>query len=99
MGIRRIISMVYVEKQLLSGLRRGKRGGDGVIETLIGRRFWLYPWNTYRNEGILLSVDEHGFCFKITKANDPKYKVGDIYFVSKGQGVTCVLIEEVTDNE
>ena len=30
MGIRRIISMVYVEKQLLSGVRRRKRGGDGV---------------------------------------------------------------------
>ena len=30
MGIRRIISMVYVEKQLLSGVRRRKRGGDGM---------------------------------------------------------------------
>lgn len=30
MGIRRIISVVYVEKQLLSGVRRRKRGGDGV---------------------------------------------------------------------
>ena len=33
MGIRRIISMVYVEKQLLSGVRRRKRGGDGVNKT------------------------------------------------------------------
>jgi|5_EtaG_2_1085323.scaffolds.fasta_scaffold02374_7 hypothetical protein len=66
-----------------------------MIETLIGRNFLLYPRSTLRKEGILLSVDEHGFCFRITYQTDStRYKVGDIYFISKGEGLTCVLMEE-----
>jgi len=65
-----------------------------MIDTLIGRRFWLYPNATVRKEGMLLSSDEHGLCFKITMSNDCKYKVGDIYFLSKSMRFNGILLVE-----
>jgi|5B_taG_2_1085324.scaffolds.fasta_scaffold86755_3 hypothetical protein len=65
-----------------------------MIDTLIGRRFWLHPRSTVRKEGMLLSVDEHGICLKITMTNDCKYKVGDILFYSKSTPFSGVLLKD-----
>mgnify|MGYP003108515227 CR=1 FL=1 len=62
MGIRRVISMVYVEKQLLSGVRRRKRGGDGM-NWAIHRAYYIdllkkgWPLKKAYDEAIRLSVE------------------------------------------
>ena len=65
-----------------------------MIDTLIGRRFWIYPSNTTRKYATLLSADEYGFCFKITYTTSKRYCLGDVMFMSKGTSFHAILLKE-----
>jgi len=65
-----------------------------MIDTLIGRRFWIDPRSTTCKEVMLLSVDEWGFCFKITHDPSTNYHRGDIMFISKSHGFRAILLKD-----
>tara|TARA_R100000544_G_scaffold29762_1_gene16077 strand:- start:318 stop:734 length:417 start_codon:yes stop_codon:yes gene_type:complete len=65
-----------------------------MIDTLIGRRFWIHPTDTSRKHATLLSADEYGFCFKIIYTTSIRYSLGDVMFISKGKGFHAILLKE-----
>jgi len=61
------------------------------IQDLVGKEVKIYPKDSYKKRGILLSVDSNGYTFEITFSEDIIYKEKDIWFISQATGVTILL--------
>ena len=55
-----------------------------MLQKLVGKKFQIYPGDTYKKTGILLEVSDLGFLFKITSysGKDKEYEVGKLHFIS-----------------
>ena len=54
-----------------------------AFDNLIGQNVNLYPQDTYKKSGILLEVNQYGYLFEITFAeNGSGYKIGDVIFIN-----------------
>lgn len=70
-------------------------------KAIIGRKVILTPeWPLHRH-AILLSIDEHGYWFKITRLDTrghnfsgTAWKVGQNVFYSHGYELSFILVEE-----
>lgn len=64
------------------------------FESFIGKEVKIYPGDTYKKRGILTEINEYGFLFKITYADDNAYyKVGESVFISRANMLTLTLHE------
>ncbi len=48
------------------------------------KEVWLFPGDTYKKRGIVVSIDDFGITFKITYYNgsDKQYQVGLLYYIT-----------------
>lgn len=65
------------------------------FEKFVGREVKIYPGDTHKKRGILEKVDEYGFTFKITYAEDRSdYRVGETVFINHSCRMVLVLHEK-----
>jgi hypothetical protein len=51
---------------------------------LIGKEVRIYPGDTYKKQGVILDINDHGVLFRITyyAGSDHQYRIGKKHFIS-----------------
>lgn len=63
-----------------------------TFDNLIGQEIILYPHDTYKKRAILLEVNQYGYLFEITFAQESSgYKLGEIRFINHSCKIEMTL--------
>jgi hypothetical protein len=59
---------------------------------LIGKEIRLYPSDTYKKIALINDINDLGFTFEILESEDPKFKVGRIYFYNHAKPIIFEIL-------
>lgn len=59
---------------------------------LIGKEIRLYPSDTYKKIALINDINDLGFTFEILESEDPKFKVGSLYFYNHAKPIIFEIL-------
>lgn len=59
---------------------------------LIGKEVRLYPSDTYKKIALINDINDLGFTFEILESEDPRFKIGSIYFYSHAKPIIFEIL-------
>ena len=65
------------------------------VENLVGKEVQIYPGDSHRKTGIIVSVSPLGWLFKITSysGSDKSYEVGKLHFIGVGSCLSFKVLD------